>query len=77
MSDMREVRVRVSPGARRERLEESKPGSFVVHVREEAEHGAANERVRMLVALHFNVPHASVTIVRGAHSRSKMVRIAA
>jgi len=75
MSIPERIHISVHPSARRERVEEIKPGYFSIHVREEAEQGSANDRVTMLVALHFRVPVAQVSIVRGARSRSKIVHI--
>lgn len=76
-TEARSVRVVVHPDARRERINETKPGYFEIHVREEAREGSANDRVRILIALHLNVPVAGVVIVRGHKSRSKILRIQA
>lgn len=69
------VRVRVHPGARRERMEEIKPGVFEVAVREEAERNEANERVRTLLARHFHVTLRAVRLVSGRRSSSKSFEI--
>lgn len=69
------IRVRTTPGARRESLKEGKPNVFDVSVREEAQGNAANQRVRELVAKHFRVALASVRIVTGQRSRNKTISV--
>ena len=65
------IRVTVTPLSRRERIVMGKQGMLEIAVREPAEHGAANERVRQLVALHFRVGIPAVRLVAGAHSARK------
>ena len=65
------VRVTVKPSARRERIEEVRPGVFGVSVREKPERGEANERVRVLLSLHFHVPLSAVRFVSGARGKHK------
>lgn len=69
------IRVHVSPGARRERLEESKRGIFTIAVREKAKGGEANNRVRELLAFHFGVALTQVRFISGAYSERKSFEI--
>ncbi len=69
------VTVRASPGSRRERVEVTKEGVFVMAVREEAQNGAATGRVRTLLAQHYKVGIKNVRIVSGAQSTTKRFRI--
>lgn len=68
------IKVFVTPGARREKIEE-KDGMLLVAVREPAEENRANTRVRELVAARFGAPLGKVRILTGHRSRGKMVSI--
>lgn len=72
---MTTVKASVTPGARRERFEEIKPGVFDIRVREEAEAHSANTRVRELIARHFGVDVKRVRIVTGHTSPKKTLTI--
>ncbi len=69
------LKVIVTPGARKERVEEKEDGSLFISVREPASGNHANTRVRELVALRLGVPASQVRILTGHHSRSKMLSI--
>jgi len=68
------LKVLVTPGARKETIEE-KGDTLVMTVREPAKGNRANDRVRELVALRFGKPIGSVRILTGHHSRVKMISI--
>ncbi|HUY62223.1 MAG TPA: DUF167 domain-containing protein [Candidatus Paceibacterota bacterium] len=68
------LKVFVTPGARRERVEE-KDDILVVAVREPAAGNRANKRVREIVATRSSVPVGRVRILTGHRSRSKIVSI--
>jgi len=67
---VREVRVVVKAGARRERLQEGEKGGLAIEVKEPAQDGRANDRVRELIAERYGVPLKSVRIVAG-HTRAR------
>lgn len=69
------LKVFVTPGARKERIEEKGDDILAIAVREKAEGNRANNRVRELVALRFNAPIEKVRILTGHHSRGKMLSI--
>ncbi len=75
MIDAMKVRAIVTPAARRESLEKVKPNVFAIRVRERAERGEANERVRALLARHFRVRIQSVQMVSGHRGRKKTFEI--
>lgn len=70
---MQTVTVKVTPGARREKIEEGKAGVLLLCVRERAQRGEANRRVREIIALRAGVSVKTVRIVQGAHSSKKVV----
>lgn len=68
--------IRVKPGSRRGPLVETDAAGLVVHVRERAVEGAANDGVVRALADHFGVAPRDVTILRGHASRHKRVEVA-
>lgn len=66
------MRVRVKAGARKERMEEVEEGVYVIQVREKAERGLANERVRTLLAQALRVRPEDLRLVKGATSGMKL-----
>ncbi len=68
------LKVFVTPGAKRERVEE-KGETLVISVREAAQGNQANARVRAIVAARFDVPFGKVRVLAGHRSRSKMLSI--
>lgn len=71
-----QLTVRVKPGSRRGPLVEASDEGLVVHVRERAVDGAANEGAVRALAAHFGVAPSRVTILRGRSSRVKRVEVA-
>lgn len=67
------IHVKVTPGARKEMLEETKPAYFKILVREKAENNEANRRVVELLCEHFKTKN--VRIVNGHQSPSKLVSV--
>lgn len=64
--------VRVAAGAKKEEVRELAKGRLEVWVKEPAERGLANARVRELVAERFNLPLGNVRLVGGAHTPAKL-----
>ena len=74
---MRLYTVHVKPGSKKGPLVEGGDnGELTVYVRRRAVDGQANQAVVELLAEHCGVPKTSVRIVRGSHSRSKVVAVA-
>ncbi len=65
------VRVKAIAGARRERLEELAPHSYRIAVKEPAQQGSANARLRLILALRYGVPLDRVRLQTGATSPQK------
>lgn len=66
--------VRVTPGARVEALEIA-GGRLLAKVRARPEDGKANAAVLALVAKALDVPVSRMSLLRGATSREKLLRI--
>jgi len=66
--------VKVTPGARAEALEIAE-GRLIAKVRARPKDGEANEAVLALLAAALGVATSRITLLRGAASREKLVRI--
>ncbi len=71
-----EFAVKVSPKARRNAIELDGSGGFRVWTTAAPEGGKANAAVLTLLADHLGVPKSRLAVIRGAASRTKVVRVA-
>lgn len=69
------LKVIVTPGARKERIEEKDSETLYISVREKASRNCANTRIREILAERLGVALTQVRILTGHHSRSKMISI--
>lgn len=70
------LRIRATPGARRDAILGVHDGALRVAVRAVAEKGRANEALTRLIASVLRVRSADVALVAGAGSRDKAVTVA-
>ena len=68
------VKVRVKPGAKQVKVEES-GDTLIVWVRSPAREGKANGELIEVLAEYFSVPKSRVKIVRGHRGRDKLVEV--
>lgn len=68
------IKVFVTPGAKRETVEE-KAEALAIAVKEPATGNRANNRVREIIADRLGKPVGKVRILTGHHSRAKMISI--
>ncbi|MBI2108669.1 MAG: DUF167 domain-containing protein [Parcubacteria group bacterium] len=69
------VKVRATPGAKKESVEKISDTLFEIKVKERPQKNAANKRIVELVARHFCVSLGKVRIVNGHHHPSKLIYI--
>jgi uncharacterized protein (TIGR00251 family) len=69
------ISVTVKTNSKVESVEKNEDGSFSVRVRVPPVEGKANERIRELLAEHFNKPKSAVQIVAGLKSKKKVFEI--
>ncbi|MES3031123.1 MAG: DUF167 domain-containing protein [Patescibacteria group bacterium] len=67
------VKVKISPGSKRESLEKIREDHYTVCVREKAENNKVNKR--LLELMHREFPDSLIKIISGHHSPSKIVSI--
>jgi len=72
---MRTLRLKVKPGSRDESLTEQEDGTWLARVKAPPVDGKANAAVIALVAAHFGLRKAQVTIKSGASGRLKLVQL--
>ena len=72
---MRTLRLKVKPGSRDESLTEQDDGTWLARVKAPPVDGKANAAVIALVAAHFGLRKAQVTIRSGASARLKLVQL--
>jgi uncharacterized protein len=72
---MRTIRVKVKPNSRIEELVEQPDGSWEARVKAPPVDGKANAALIALVAAHFGVRKAQVTVKSGASARLKLLQI--
>jgi hypothetical protein len=71
------LQVKVKPNARTSELERAGDGTWIAKLSSPPIDGRANEELIALVAKQFGCRKADVTIVRGASSRTKVLRVEA
>jgi len=69
------LRLRVKPGARRERLVGAHGGALKLEVTSPPERGKANRAVVALLARVLGVPRKDVAVVMGQTSQDKVVEV--
>jgi uncharacterized protein len=72
---MRILKVKVKPGARTDALEQLADGGWQASVRAQPVDGKANAALIALVAGHFGLRKAQVSIRSGASGRMKLVQL--
>ena len=74
---MKTIQVKVKPNARASQLEQLADGTWLAQVKAPPVDGKANEELVRLVARHFGLRKAQVTIRSGASGRMKLVQLEA
>jgi len=69
------VRVAVTPGAKKERVEARGEDELLIAVKEPAERNLANKRVIEIVAAEYGVRTGAVRIISGHHSPRKILSV--
>jgi uncharacterized protein YggU (UPF0235/DUF167 family) len=72
---MKTIRVKVKPGSRQEDLRECDDGSWLARVKAQPVDGKANAALITLIAAHFGLRKAQVSIKSGAGGRMKWVTL--
>ena len=74
---MKVIQVKVKPNARASQFEQLADGTWLARIKAPSVDGKANEELVRLVARHFGLRKAQVTIRSGAWGRMKRVQLEA
>lgn len=72
---MNKLFIKVTPGAKFEKVEHVDAKHFKVWVTAKAEHGKANTAVLKALAVYLAVPVSLLSIKRGARTKTKLIAI--
>lgn len=70
------IQISARPGASRQGIVRAGPDGLVIAVHSAPDKGKANDELIALLAKMLAVPRSSITLIRGATSRRKTIRIA-
>ena len=70
---MNRYTVTVKPGSSQEKIVVTGDNELTVYLRAKPHDGEANTALIKLLSKHFKVPKTTITILRGAHSRQKLI----
>ena len=71
------IKVKVTPGAKVEKIEQLSLDRYIVSVQEEPERGMATARVREVLAEYLKIPLARLRIISGRNRPNKIFEIIA
>ncbi len=69
------IKAWVTPGVKKEVFKQEGSDQFTISIKQKAERNMANNRVRELLAKHYNLQIGKVRIISGHRSPSKMFSI--
>jgi len=69
------IKVKIKPGAPKEKVEKNSDDSFSVWVKARPEKGRANQALMKILAEYLGLPKSKVKITSGLTSRHKTVEI--
>ena len=72
---MKTLQVRVKPNARVSQIQQQDDGTWLAQIKSPPVDGKANEELIALVAGHFGVRKAQVTLKSGAGARLKLLQV--
>lgn len=65
--------ITVKPGSSQEKIIETGENELTVYLRAKPHDGEANTVLIKLLAKHFKVPKTTISIIRGAKARTKII----
>lgn len=69
------IKIKVTAGAKKEKLNQISEDHFEISVREKAERNMANSRIREMIADFFGVSVGKTKIISGHHSPGKILSV--
>lgn len=69
------LKVKVFPNSKKEEIIKKSEDKFEIKVKEKAEEGRANKRVKEVLARYLNISEEKLILIRGAKQRNKIFKI--
>jgi uncharacterized protein YggU (UPF0235/DUF167 family) len=69
------LKVKVFPNSKKEEIIKKLEDEFEIKVKEKAERGEANKRVKEVLARYLNISEEKLILIRGAKQRNKIFKI--
>ena len=69
------LKVKVFPNSKKEEIIKKSEDEFEIKVKEKAEKGRANKKVKEVLARYLNISEEKLILIRGARKRNKVFKI--
>ena len=69
------LKVKVFPNSKKEEIIKKSEDKFEIKVKEKAEEGRANKRVKEVLARYLNISEEKLILIRGAKQKNKIFKI--
>jgi len=69
------IKVKVSPKSKKEEIIKKTENGYIVYVKEKAEEGRANQRVREILSVYFKIPAGKIRLIKGGKKPNKIFEI--
>lgn len=69
------IKVRVTPESKKEEIIEKSEDSYTVKVKEKAEEGKTNRRVKEMLAAYFNVHLGKIRLLKSGRKQNKIFEV--
>jgi len=69
------LKVKVFPNSKKEEIIKKSEDEFEIKIKEKAERGEANKRVKEVLARYLNISEEKLILIRGARQRNKIFKI--
>ena len=69
------LKVKVFPNSKKEEIIKKSEDEFEINIKEKAEKGRANKRIKEVLARYLNVSEEKLILIRGAKQKNKIFKI--
>lgn len=69
------IKVKVTPESKKDEIVKKSKDSYLVKVREKAEAGQANLRVKQILSVYFKIPQFKIRLIKGGKQPNKIFEV--
>jgi len=69
------IKVKIFPKSKTEKIIKKTEDSYIIHVKEKAEEGRANQRVKEILSVYFKIPAGKIRLLKGGKKPNKIFEI--